>query len=225
MLIHRSVLRLVDAASRDVTRFVLNGVQVRRKGKRIEAVATDGKILARTLHVEPEDELPTGMGVEDGEEVDGQTIPTSFMVKLRKFLEKHPLRPILNYVRLRVDGGKVDAEVVDDDLDVSRLSGKVLDGKFPSTDEILADNPQNELMRLKVDPYRLVDAVKLMLELAAENGLHKPKKGETHIPTIDLVIPKPDDDGNVRTPLRLTYSDLGNARVDVMLMPIVQGKV
>lgn len=217
MLVHKAITRLVKAASKDGNRYQLNGVFVRRKGSRAEACATSGNMLAKLSHPIPDDELPSKMPAEDGDEVDGVIIPIRYIEKLRKVIGKATFRPILQFLRIRSDKDTADiqTETVDDDLEITSLSGKAIEGSYPNYEAVC--NAWGDRDIAKLNPFILFDAVRLLLDLVKDLGI----EGDTGC--IQLSIPTSRSTADeVDKPIGLHFRSPEGVEVDIYVMPIVK---
>lgn len=220
MMIHRSVLKLIDAASTDACRPHLHGVRIKKVGDKVEACATSGKLLAVIRHaIQPDDEFPGKLPPSDGEEVNGCTLPTTFVKKvssLFKSAAKMIDRPILDFFRLKADKERgIEVEVVDHEFDATRLSGKAPEGGFPDYRWICT--PPSNGTTVCLNPYLLTQAAKLICDLGVAAGVEKV------VHTILLTIPPKDEKtGLVDMPIHLTCKTTDGTECIVMLMPLVQ---
>lgn len=211
MLVHKVVLKLIAAASKDKARWQLNGVHVKKLGEKIRATATSGKIMAEL----------TQKQVDEGD-FPGQAVPSDAeeMILTRRFIDKvgrvvkaagTPFREILNYFRLSLDGVCATAEVIDSDLESTKLSGNVIEGTFPDTDSI-AVVPGGT--RARLDLRLLLDVARLANDLAKELGAE----------TLTLHMGEDvDKEGFASTPISLCFQS-SNREIDVklLLMPLVK---
>lgn len=212
MLIHRSILKLIAAASKDKSRCQLNGVHIAKRNGRIHACATSGKILATVSHVEPEDELPGKAGDLDA---DRDFIVTRRLVdKIARAVKAAgaPLRPIFEYFRIGLRDQDVEAEVVDNDLESTRLSGRKVEGTFPDYTSVL---PTGAGLKVRLNSAYVLEAARLLQDLV--------KDFPDHAPVVTLHVSEDVDKfGNVCKPLQFDYRSQDGVEVKILVMPCVQ---
>jgi DNA polymerase III subunit beta len=111
-------------AHQDV-RYYLNGLLLHVQPKRLRVVATDGHRLALS-------ELERVTGVKDEIQV---ILPRKTVVELMRLIE-----PSEEAVELHIGGGQVQV-----DLDVVRLSSKLIDGRFPDYERVIPEHQNRQL--------------------------------------------------------------------------------
>ena len=129
----------------------LNGVHLRARDDRLDAVASDGNRLSRKT-------LPLPEGAENLGGANGITVPRRFVKLLPPLLKAAPNGPERTGVRFGVHGaGTMLSLAVGDDLFVTKL----IDGTFPEYDRVIPREEDNE-RTFSIDGARLLDAVKLV---------------------------------------------------------------
>lgn len=199
MLIHRSALRLHEAAIDDPLRTSLRGVRVERHGDKVVAVATSGKLLATVTHPVQPDELPEEYDEAASIEAERpRTLPSSWCRKLLRIMQGSRFKPILEFFRLRASGDRIVGVSVDDDLDVTEQKGRAVDGMFPDWRQVthrLEDDSRQEFL---FNPFTLQKGVKVLVDLAKDQGMdRKDATVKAHIPStadrpVELVWNAPD---------------------------------
>lgn len=220
MLIHRAILKLIGAASKDSARFQLNGIRVEEKDGKVEACATSGKMLATIVHpVEPNEDFPSDKEAA-ASTPEPVTLTRRFVDKVSRIVKSagSPFKPILGWISLRQPTDspyEVEAEVIDDDMESTCVTGKAIEGTFPDYRQVTG-KPQNGL-KVRLDPAILLSASKLLQDLVKELGT--PVTG----PTVFMEVPENvDKDGFVCEPVHLTYTDPDGVEAKVLVMPLVQ---
>ncbi len=134
------------AISYDETRYVLNGLYISVASGKIVAVATDGKRLAlmeKTL------EIPENLNLE-------AVIPNKAITELSRIL---------------ADEGKVtigiSKNMISFELDESLLVSRLIDGKFPSYQQVI---PQKKGERTMLNREELLQAVRRVAQLTSERS-------------------------------------------------------
>lgn len=223
MLIHRAILKLIGAASKDSAHYQLCGIYFQKDGEKIRACATSGKLLAEIT----QDQVPEEMAEDFPTKVGGGSYPlnpkgvilhTRLVAKIAKIVQAagKPFREILNYLHLRQYGDEVEAEVVDSDLESTRITGKPIDGTFPDYRQV-TDKPVSGL-KVRLNPRLLVDGTKLLLDLVKELG---EPSSDTYV---TLEIPDDvDEHGHVTQPIQFVYNSPDRTAVArVLVMPFVE---
>ena len=111
-------------AQQDV-RYYLNGMLVEVNGKRVRTVATDGHRLALS-----EVELDTGF--KDQVQV---IVPRKAILELQRLLDASE-----ETVSVRIGAGQIEA-----DLDVVRMTSKLIDGRFPDYERVVPESGDKKL--------------------------------------------------------------------------------
>ena len=129
------------AASKDATRFNLNGIHFKADGT---TEATDGHILIRVKAETPSgDEYPSVPGVEasNGEALKEFILPTEAAERAVKSIPKgRQTMPVLSNVGLDVKSTNENgaARFITTDLETTAVTeGRKIDGEFPKTDQLI----------------------------------------------------------------------------------------
>lgn len=148
-LSQKSLRRLIERtqfamAAQDV-RYYLNGLLLHLSPKRVRAVATDGHRLAMSEWV-----ADTGLA-EDMQVI----LPRKTVLELHRLLDNSEDR-----VRMKIGEGQFQA-----DIDVIRLTSKLIEGRFPDYERVI---PEGGDKRLKADRERMRQALGRAAILANE---------------------------------------------------------
>ena len=144
MLVSKTALSVRHAASKDATRYNLNGVRFESDGR---VIATDGhRLYTVTPPEEKPDprEFPAIPGVEDpggSAPLEPFTLPLAAADAVAKAIPKRGL-PILKNALLDVDGtnGSEKARFVTTDLEVTTpIEALKIDGDFPDWRQVMPD--------------------------------------------------------------------------------------
>jgi DNA polymerase-3 subunit beta len=111
-------------AQQDV-RYYLNGMLLEVSPRRVRAVATDGHRLALS-------EVGVDSGFKDTVQV---IVPRKAVLELQRLLEANE-----EPVGLRIGGNQIEA-----DLDVVRMTAKLIDGRFPDYERVIPDSGDKKL--------------------------------------------------------------------------------
>lgn len=111
-------------AQQDV-RYYLNGTLFDINAKRVRAVATDGHRLALS-------ELLADTGIHEAQQI---IVPRKAILELLRLLDNSD-EPI----KLRIGGGQLQA-----DLDVIRMTSKLIDGRFPDYERVVPEKGDKRL--------------------------------------------------------------------------------
>jgi hypothetical protein len=174
MLVEKRVLGLAEFASKDTTRFVLNGVCL----KPGFAEATDGHVLARVPLGEDATEdfpaLPDGSALPELTLENPVTLPAAFAKEVLKALPKKHTFPILESAAMTsAPNGDVSLYVTD--LTTPKvLTSKTVEGEFPKTEPIWEGVKANDGATVGMD-IALLKRVITYLEKFGE------KKKSTHV--------------------------------------------
>lgn len=117
-------------AHQDV-RYYLNGLLLHVQPKRLRVVATDGHRLAMS-------ELERVTGIKEELQV---IIPRKTVLELMRLLD-----PSEELVELRVGAGQLQV-----DLDVIRLTSKLIDGRFPDYERVIPEGHDRQLLAARED--------------------------------------------------------------------------
>ena len=148
MLLDKRSFAVVHAASKDVTRAVLNGVLIEPDGK---TVATDGHILAEispcTEFEEADFPVREGAAPAWAPEGEGVVVPAEVCKKAAKLpsSKRHHLL-ILNAIQLCKNGSGPEFMATDLDTE-SRAAFRPLDGPFPNYRQVI---PKTESAKFRI---------------------------------------------------------------------------
>ncbi len=216
MLIHKAILKLIGAASRDDARYQLSGIHVEEDGDKVRACATNGKILAIVVHEKTsEDDFPTKVNAV--RRPVKALLPRSFVDKVSRIVKAagKPIKPIFDYLSLRqITDETVEAEVIDNDIESTRITGTMIDGKYP--DYGFAVKKPKEGLTVRLNPALLLDGAKLLNDLVKELGA--PAEGAVVYLDVSEEVAK---DGHVSQPIHLTYKSPDGIEAKVLVMPLI----
>jgi len=188
------IVRTLFAASRETSRYAVNGVLMKRDGKSLEMVATDGRRLALNRTT-----------VKSGDKGDGAVsciIPSKALSTLQKLMDE-PDEP----VQVAITDNQAVFRVGGDDAPVrATLTTNLVEGTFPPYEEVI---PRDAEIKIAFDRDVMASAVKRAALLTNEESrgvrmaFHKsdkqlelssraPEMGEANI-RVDLASYEGDD--------------------------------
>ena len=154
MLYSKAHMAVRHAASKDPTRYNLNGIHFQADG---DTVATDGHILLQA-HAErpPDEEFPSVEGYEPDADpqLDSFILPLETVNALVKKLPKNPFSPVLACAALDVKRANTNgaARFYTTDLETTQTTeGKKVDGEFPNTKQVKPEGEPDATVCLNLD--------------------------------------------------------------------------
>lgn len=209
MLIPKNVAKsMVSFASSDASRYTLVGVSVKRTGcpdASCEAVASDGKVLARARWTDNPQEYPSIPGMADIQAVDGFTtiIPADALADMAKSApkpRKNGMLPVLQNVAIQEAGSNGRIQMATTDLESPSLrTVATVEGTYPKYDNAIPTG--SPALRIRFDVRILSAALKAMSGMVSSEQ-------------VDICIWEPD------RPIMVEGKMDDGGRIDVLVMPI-----
>lgn len=193
-IVTRKHLAVRHAASKDPSRYMMNGIHFREDGL---VEATDGHMMLRVRAGSPEaDGFPEGVG-QVVENLRPFTCPTESAEKLRKVIPKGKRFPQLEgAVLVKDEADTVEFRTTDLET-VDSVTARKLDGEFPKTDQVM---PEGEpLVTVYLSGVLLERVIKAAKEMGGPKNL--PLKFEIRDEGSPVVVSLKDEDGDVLTGL------------------------
>ncbi len=154
-LLNSMVARTLFAVARENSRYAINGVLLKREGKKLEMVATDGRRLALSRHNLPAD--------KDAQNI-SCIIPTKAMSLLQRLLtqDDEPVQIAVTDTQVLFAIGQADAQGPR-----AVLSSNLVEGAFPPYEEVI---PKDQDKRVVFDRDVLSSAVRRAALLTNEES-------------------------------------------------------
>jgi len=150
----RLIARTLFSTARETSRYAINGVLLKRSGKKIEMVATDGRRLALARG---NAETPAS-----GDAEASCIIASKALGLLAKLLDDPEAK-----VRVAITANQVIFAVDDDAGDATVLAGNLVEGTFPPYEDVI---PKDQDKRAKFDVHVLSSAVRRAALLTNEES-------------------------------------------------------
>lgn len=141
MLVSKAQLTVRHAASKDTSRYNLNGIRFEADGR---TVATDGhRLYTVTAEVPSDDDYPNVADVENtSEPLEPFILPSETADRVRKAIPKKQRAPILEYARLDVASTNANgsARFVTTDIENAQVvEGRKIEGEFPDWRKVMPE--------------------------------------------------------------------------------------
>lgn len=155
-LLDSIISRTIFATARENSRYAINGVLMKREGKKLEMVATDGRRLAlcRTTLA--------SAGDKDAKSI-SCIIPTKALSQFQKLV-----RDVEEPVQIAITDNQIHFSFGSDkDPHRAVLSSNLIEGSFPPYDEVI---PKDQDKKISFDKDRLLSAVRRASVLTNEES-------------------------------------------------------
>ena len=170
-LINKKHLAVSKVASRDATRYVLNGIKIEETETGVKTIATDGKSLAIVETVgmidKPED-FPAVPGMDTAPNAaTAGIIPIDTVEKVIKAIPKKTKLPILGSALL-----KMSAELATfgtTDLDTAQvIPSRVIVGHYPNYQQVIPEGKPEAVVSF--DPGKMIEMMKIAIEVVGKGN-------------------------------------------------------
>lgn len=216
MLIPKSVFSIAAAASREVGRYILNGVRFFRDSEgKPHAEATDGKNLVTvTWEEDTHGDYPHASDPVPSDRLFGgheMVVHANKCAEVQKLVPKHS-RPILeNAYLVESDVYETQAKFSTNDLDsIRKLETARMEGVWPDFSQVIPKGKPK--MTVGVHPAKLKKMAEMLMKIAEVT-----EKQKDDVWT-DLIL------YGEEKPIELRHTNKKGVTVRSLLMPLVKGK-